>query len=65
MEWRNFCYGIQPQDCHCGSGKEMFRCDDYDGDFVAHVCDDCEVETLSKYNPDIWKKSYEEIEYEF
>tara|TARA_R100001015_G_C4604976_1_gene159994 strand:- start:1095 stop:1307 length:213 start_codon:yes stop_codon:yes gene_type:complete len=62
--WDDYCYGIQPQECMCGSGLEMFRCDDAEGDFVAHVCEECEVEKLSKYKPEIWKEGYVYKEYE-
>ena len=41
----------------------MFRCDDAEGDFVAHVCEECEVEKLSKYKPEIWKEGYVYNEY--
>lgn len=56
--WTNHCYGIQPRKCDCGSGFEVFRCDDAQGDFVAYVCNKCEEEKLNKYNPEIWKEGY-------
>ena len=36
----------------------MSRCDDAEGDFVAHFCEKCEDKTLGKYRPRIWSSNY-------
>jgi hypothetical protein len=66
--WKKYCYGTSQQPYYgcCDSNRdeegkplnEMSRCDDAEGDFVAHFCKDCESKTLGKYEPRIWSSNY-------
>ena len=66
--WEKYCYGTKQQPYYgcCESNRdeegkplnEMSRCDDAEGDFLAHFCEKCEDKTLGKYEPRVWSCGY-------
>ena len=66
--WDKYCYGTKQQPYYgcCESNRdeegkplyEMSRCDDAEGDFLAHFCKKCEDKTLGKYEPRVWSCGY-------
>ncbi len=45
--------------CSCGSCKYPEPIHDYQGIFIASVCDDCREERLAPYNPAIFEPGFE------
>ena len=66
--WEKYCYGTSKQPYYgcCESNRdeegkplnEMSRCNDAEGDFLAHFCEKCEDKTLGKYEPRVWSSNY-------
>jgi hypothetical protein len=45
--------------CSCGSGKSRHELTDATGLFCGFVCEDCEAEAKSKFNPRIFQEAYD------
>jgi hypothetical protein len=50
---RNFGRPVKLKDCDCGSKKERRAEFDARGIFLTYLCDDCMVEKLSRYRPEV------------